>query len=381
MAAPALPRGDGPVLILHGGGAAAVPVAAALRAQARGVRLTTLGAAAAGALPGLTALLPRAPSDPAAARALLHAVQPAALVLFDADLPAALIAAADDAGVPVTLVDARLPAPHRTWWGADTARATTARITRLLVPDRAARTEAVRQGVPPARIEITGPLMPLRDPLPVNPREHAALLPLLHNRHVWLAAALPLAEAGAVIAAHLGVLSYNHRALLIVAPADARVGEAVAAQAESQGLTVARRAADDEPLADIQMLMAEDTAELGLWYRLAPVCFAGGTLAGTAEGAEPRRTRHPFEAAALGSALIHGPALAADVDEWRLLDRAGAVRVVADAPALARAAADLTAPDMAARLAQAAWATVTEGAAVAQRIAGAILSDVPQDPL
>lgn len=370
-----LPRGDGPVLILHGGGPAAAPVAAALRAQGQGVRLTTLGAAAAGILPGLPVLLPQAPVDLPSARALIGAVRPAVLVLFDADLPGPLIAAADEAGVPITLVDARLPVPSRAWWGAGTARATTARITRLLVPDRAARTEAVRRGVVPARIEITGPFVPTPDPLPVNAREHAALLPLLRNRHVWLAASLPVAEAAAVIAAHRGVLSYNHRAVLIVAPADGAAAEPIAALAEAQDLTVARRVDDEEPVADIQMLVAEDSAELGLWYRLAPVCFAGGTLIPP----EVDRTRHPFEAAGLGSALVHGPALGVHEEAWRRLDRAGAVRAVVDAAGLARAAADLTAPDLAARLAQAAWDTVTAGAAVAQRIAGAILSDIPQD--
>lgn len=375
MSAPVLPKGDGPVLILHGGGAAAAPVAAALRAQGTGVRLTTLGPAATGVLPGLTALMPRAPTDLPTARALLLAVKPAALVLFDPDLPAALIAAADEAGVAVTLVDALPPTPTHSWWGTGTARATTARITRLLVPDRAARNQAVRRGIAPARIEITGPMTPTRDPLPVNEREHAAVLPLLRNRHVWLAAALPLDEAAAVIDAHRGVLSYNHRALLIVAPADAAGAEPIAALAETSGLTVARRAKDEEPVADIQMLVAEDASELGLWYRLAPVCFAGGTLNGT----DPAHARHPFEAAALGSALIHGPQIGAYDAAWRQLDRAAAVRPVADAAGLTRAAADLTAPDLAARLAQTAWATVTEGAAVAQRIAGAILSDVPQD--
>ena len=43
--------------------------------------------------------------------------------------------------------------------------------------------------------------------------------------------------------------------------------------AEAAGLTVARRDQDEEPDAEVNVLVAEDSAELGLWYRLAPVAF------------------------------------------------------------------------------------------------------------
>ena len=84
-------------------------------------------------------------------------------------------------------------------------------------------------------------------------------------------AAMIVAEAQAVIDAHLAVLAYRHRSLLIVAPARPADEPALAAALEASGLTVARRALDDEPTADMQVLVAEDQSELGLWYRLASV--------------------------------------------------------------------------------------------------------------
>ena len=119
--------------------------------------------------------------------------------------------------------------------------------------------------------------------------------------------------------------------------------------------------------------MAEDSAELGLWYRLASVTYMGGTLTNGAGVA-----RHPFEPAALGSAIVHGPHLSAQAAEWQGLDRAGGARRIHAASALPAAIEDLSAPDAAARLARSAWEVSTAGAEITRRIADAILSDLPE---
>ena len=119
--------------------------------------------------------------------------------------------------------------------------------------------------------------------------------------------------------------------------------------------------------------MAEDSAELGLWYRLASVTYMGGTL--TRGGESPR---HPFEPAGLGSAIVHGPHPSAHAAEWQALDRAGGARRIYAAGALPSAIEDLSAPDAAARLARAAWEVATAGAEITRRIADAILSDLPE---
>ena len=163
----------------------------------------------------------------------------------------------------------------------------------------------MRAGIAPPRIEIVGLSAPVATPLRCNLREYAALRPMLANRHVWLAAALPAVEAPAVMAAQRAVLSSHHRALLIAAPVRPEDAAPIAAAAEAAGLTVARRDQDEEPDAEVNVLVAEDSAELGLWYRLAPVAFMGGTL--IAGEATPR---HPHEPAGLGAAILHGPHLA-----------------------------------------------------------------------
>lgn len=114
--------------------------------------------------------------------------------------------------------------------------------------------------------------------------------------------------------------------------------------------------------------MPTRSSELGLWYRLAPVTFMGGTLVPGGSG------RNPFEPAALGSAILHGPHPGPYPEAYALLAEARAARLVAGPDALAEAVTELIAPDRAALLAHNAWAASSGGAEVTDRVAGAVLA-------
>ncbi len=101
---------------------------------------------------------------------------------------------------------------------------------------------------------------------------------------------------------------------------------------------------------------------MGLWYRLAPTSFIGGSFL---EGAQ---TTDPFDAAALGSAVLHGPHLSDSAPRFHRLTQMGGCLKVSDAGSLGEAIQSLLAPDKAAALAQAGWAVTTESAAVVERL-------------
>lgn len=297
---------------------------------------------------------------------------PAALVLLGDGLPAPLMAAALRAGVPVVLADARITRPDRWGLAALRQRRLLGLAEALLLTDETSAQIARDLGVCPQRITVTGPVTEIHDPLPCPEAERRALAALLYRRHVWLSCATPTAEIDAVIAAHRSALRQSHRALLILhLPGPA---PQLADVLERRGLAVAMRAEDQDPTDDVQVLIVDDSAEMGLWYRLAPVCYMGGTLTG-----DDAQARHPFEPAALGAAIIHGPRTARHPAPWRQLDGAGAARGVADAEALARAVTDLAQPASAAALARNAWSVCTGGAGVVMQIAQAVLRLVPQE--
>jgi 3-deoxy-D-manno-octulosonic-acid transferase len=140
----------------------------------------------------------------------------------------------------------------------------------------------------------------------------------------------------------------------------------------SEGWQVARRSSEEEPDDEVQVYIADAPSEMGLWYRLAPVTFMGGSLYGGGS------QRDPFEAAALGSAILHGPRPGAFVSGYARLTEARASRAVGSPVDLAEALADLMAPDRTARLAQAAWAVSSAGAEVTDRIVLAIRAIVEE---
>lgn len=362
---PVRPPGHGPLILLaspdpeaHGPRS----VLAALHKGRPDLRLATLGRAG---LPDAT--------DDAAAPIVVDSLRPDLVLLLGDILPAGLVEAAVRRHIPVVLADARVPDPSgglrlRGMMRAAMRRHVLRELSLLMLADPASRHAALQQGVSPPRVRVTGPVTEIRDPLRCTEAERTALAGMFRGRHVWLAVALPEEEEAAMIDAHRAALRYSHRALLIVVPDLRQRAAPLVARLEGCGFAVALRSAEDEPTDEVQILVADDPAEMGLWYRLAPVTYLGGTLTGAATA-----PRHPFEPAALGSAIIHGSETRPFGAETGQLDGAGATRRIDDASGLAEAVGDLAEPDIVARLAARAWSVSTGGAGVAREIAAPIL--------
>jgi 3-deoxy-D-manno-octulosonic-acid transferase len=114
-------------------------------------------------------------------------------------------------------------------------------------------------------------------------------------------------------------------------------------------------------------------ASLGLWYRVAPISLVGGSL-------QPIGGHNPFEPAALGSAILHGPYVTNFVDIYQRLSEAGAARLVTGPDTLAEAVHELMNPDKAAAMAHAAWEVVSQGAEVTDRALDAIFDRLDAGP-
>lgn len=228
-----------------------------------------------------------------------------------------------------------------------------------------AEASAIRQVVrgSKVKVETLGPLSDTVHVLPCNQAECDTLAELLGGRPVWLAARVSPGEAATVEKAHRKAFRSAHRLLLILVPDLPEDGAKISEALESSGWQVGLRSRGDEPDPDVQIYVADTTEELGLWYRLAPATFAGGTL-------EPgRRPTDPFHPAALGSAVLHGPHIDRNPARFRRLEAQNATLPVKDADELGEAVIALLSPDKAAALAQAGWATTTESAHVVERLA------------
>lgn len=327
------------------------------------VLVTTPGSTAPAALAGGTLWQPSPGETVAEVTAMLDHWQPDAILFSGGELRPALIDAAAGRKIPMALVEARIPhlPDGRDGWYPGLIRATLAHLQEILALDDAAA-RALRKAGVNARMAVTGRMEQPCAVLPGNEAEREELARLMNSRPVWLAAALPQAEEAAVIEAHRAGLRLAHRLLLILVPEDpARATELAASLERAEGWMVASRSADEEPEPETEVFIA-DAAEMGLWYRLAPITFLGGSLAGTG------CIRDPMEAAALGSSLIHGPRPGPHGAILGRLGAARATRSVASGGDLAEALAELLSPDRAAKLAQSAWTVASDGVEVTERV-------------
>jgi 3-deoxy-D-manno-octulosonic-acid transferase len=311
-------------------------------------------------------ILQSPPADSAPdVRQFLDHWRPGVAVFADGELRPGVLHEADLRKIPLFLVNAR--APHfqreRDAWYPGLMRSALSRFAHVAALDEPAARQFRKAGASLSAVSVTGRMEEESATLPCLEAERAALARLLAARPVWFAAGITPAEEASVIDAHRTALKQAHRLLLIVMPADAAQAADLAHRLEgSTDWIVANRMTDEEPQPDVEVMVVDNPAEYGLWYRLAPVTFLGGSLMSTGP------TRNPLEAAGLGSAIIHGPRTAPYAAIIGRLAAARATRAVASKADLGEAVGDLLAPDRAARLAHAAWSVVSDGADVSDRL-------------
>lgn len=357
---PGGPRPAGRLVWLHAadeGAATALGQLARKLSEGEGLSVLQTGSA-----PGAGGRAP--PADVAGEVAgFLDHWRPDLVLIGGGEVRPALIYEAGLRAIPVLMANAAAPAlpAGRDGWYPGLMRDCLASLRHVMVLDDAAARLMRKAGA--ISVEVTGRLEEQSAVLPCLETERAAMASLLATRPIWLAADVPEAEEAAVIAAHRAALRLAHRLLLILVPQDPARAARLAQQMDAaEGWRVAQRGLEEEPGNDVEVFIPESSAEYGLWYRLAPITYLGGSLAGGAP------LRNPLEAASLGSAIVHGPRHGDHAAMLRRLNGAQAVRAIAEAADLPGALGDLLSPDRSARQAAAAWAVVSEGAEVTERV-------------
>lgn len=282
----------------------------------------------------------------------------------------ALLAAADRSGVPLYLVDADAAhLPGTSWRFIPSATRAALRRFGLIMARSSADEIALRRrlGLRDAAITVTGPLRVTSKPLPFDQGDHEELSALLRARPVWLAAHLRPEEAEIVLQANAGIIRVSHRALVVMAPERPERSAPFREALEAAGLRYVAWSEGARPDETTQAILADTAGELGLWYRIAPISFMGGSLVPGGPGSDPD------EPAAHGSAILYGPNIRDHVAAYALYAEAGAARIVRDAATLAGAVRRTIPPDQAARMAHAAWDVATKNAAVMDRLVEIVL--------
>lgn len=242
--------------------------------------------------------------------------RPSLSIWAEQDLWPGAVAATDARGIPLALVNARMNAE---------AYARRAR-QRALFADLFARFRLIGaqddatarhlQALGAKGVRVMSSLKAAAPPLSADPQALAAAREALVGRSPVLLASSHHEDEFAVLAAFR---AHQPLPLLLIAPRDPARGADVAARVAEHGLTATRRSAGQGPSGDVWIV--DSFGEMGLWYRLCPVTIIGGTF-GPTEG------HNPWEPAAVGSAILHGPRIANFANDFAILHEHGAAQPV-----------------------------------------------------
>lgn len=373
------PRPDGPLIWLHG---ASVGEALSLLQMIRRMGeeqpdltfLLTTGTITSAAI--LAARMPPqtihqfVPLDvgPWWAKFLDH-WRPDIAVLTESELWPALIDACSTRQIPLSLINARMTdRSYRRWHrvAPGAAKAMLARINHVQAQDQASADRLLALGLDESRLEVTGTLKEGSAALPHDEGELARLVAVTQGRPLWVAASTHEGEEIAAARAHAHALRSWQRLLMVLVPRHPDRADSIEGALREAGWKVARRSKSEAIQSDTQVYLADTLGEMGLWYRLCAVSFVGGSLVEVGG-------HNPFEPAALGSAILHGPHVENFAEIYERLTAVGGAKLVSGETLGAAISAGLE-PDEAARMAHAAWEVCSSGADVTERAVDLLFS-------
>jgi 3-deoxy-D-manno-octulosonic-acid transferase len=270
--------------------------------------------------------------SPAATARFLKHWRPTVGLFVDSDLWPNLILGAKAAGTRLALVNARMSQrSFESWrWAPKTAATILGAFDVCLAQDEeiAARFRRLGSG----DVRVVGSLKADAPPLPFDAAMLAELEETTRDRLTLLAAQTHPGEDETILPAHDMLRSRYPQLLTIIVPRHPARGAEIAALCGTRKYRQRSKHNRVEP--DTSVYIADTMGELGLFYRIVPFAFVGGTLV-------PMGGHNPLEAARLRCAVLAGP---------HTFNSASAFRAVLEAQGIGRVSSSGDIAALAARL-------------------------------
>jgi 3-deoxy-D-manno-octulosonic-acid transferase len=325
-------RPHGPLVWVHGASVGEVLAAAALIERLRALNIRIL--VTSGTVTSATIVAKRFPPDiihqyvpydsPRYVARFLDHWRPSLALFIESDLWPNLILSSAARRLPMVLINGRMS--HRSFprWRR-IAGTISALLGRFEVCLAQSRVDAERFAALGSRNVVTTGNLKLDVPAPpADPAKLERLMAVTRGRPIIVAASTHPGEEDILLEAHRKLAGFFPSLLSVIVPRHPNRGEAIAQAMASSGRQVALRSHDELPTAATEIYVADTMGELGLFYRLAPIVFMGGSL--VRHGGQ-----NPIEAIKLGASIVHGPHVFNFSDVYEALDRAGGARL-ADRP-------------------------------------------------
>lgn len=330
-------RPHGPLVWIHGASVGEVLAAAALIERLRAFNLRIL--LTSGTVTSAAIVTKRFPPDvihqyvpydsPRYVGRFLDHWRPSLALFIESDLWPNLILSSAARRLPMVLINGRMSQRSFPRWRrlSNTISALLGRFDICLAQSD---TDAERFAALGSRRVVTTGNLKLDVPAPpADPAKLERLMSVTRGRPIVVAASTHPGEEEILIDTHKALSGFFPGLLTVIVPRHAHRGEAVGQLVTAAGLRPGLRSHEDLPVATTDIYVADTMGELGLFYRLAPIVFMGGSLV-------PHGGQNPIEAIKLGAVIVHGPHVFNFTDVYEALDRSGGARRTDDREALVK---------------------------------------------
>jgi 3-deoxy-D-manno-octulosonic-acid transferase len=340
-------RPVGPLVWIHGASVGEVLAVASLIERLRALNLRIL--LTSGTVTSAAIVARRFPPDiihqyvpydsPRFVARFLDHWRPSLALFIESDLWPNLILSSAARRLPMVLINGRMSPRSFPRW-----RRVSATISALLgrfdICLAQSRVDAERfSALGCANVVTTGNLKLDVPAPPADAQKLERLMLATRGRPVIVAASTHPGEEEILLQAHRTLSGFFPGLLTVIVPRHPDRGPAIALTVATSGLAGALRSRDELPKAATEVYIADTLGELGLFYRLAPIVFMGGSL--VRHGGQ-----NPIEAIKLGAATVHGPHVFNFADVYEALDSSGGARRADDLEALVKQLGQLLAdPD------------------------------------
>jgi 3-deoxy-D-manno-octulosonic-acid transferase len=235
---------------------------------------------------------------PSAAARFLDHWKPDVALFVESEIWPNILSAAHARGIKLAMINGRMSA--RSFKGWRYARKTASKLLSLydLCLAQDDETAARLRMLGANAVQVSGNLKADAPPLPADENKLASLLHAIGNRPILLAASTHPGEDETILPAYDALKAKFPGLLAIIAPRHVERGPQIAMLCGTR--PVVRRALGAEPAADTAIYIADTMGELGLFYRVAPFVFMGGSLV-------PHGGQNPLEPARLHRGVLAGP--------------------------------------------------------------------------
>jgi len=360
-------RPQGPLVWIHGASVGEILAAAALIEKLRALDICVL--LTSGTVTSAAIAAKRFPADvihqyvpydsPRFVARFLDHWRPSLALFIESDLWPNLILAGAARRLPMVLINGRMSPRSFPRWRrlAGTISAILGQFDICLAQSSVDAERLTELGG--RNVMVTGNLKLDVPAPPADTAKLERLMSVTRGRPIIVAASTHTGEEEILLRVHRALAGIFPSLLTVIVPRHPARGEAVGEIAAAAGLHAARRSREELPVATTDVYIADTMGELGLFYRLSPVVFMGGSLV-------EHGGQNPIEAVKLGATVVHGPHVFNFADVYEALDGAGAARQADTLEALVKHLGQLLADPTARQ------ASVEAGEAVVARLGGAL---------